>query len=44
VRFLFAKVPGEFDVARFEQGIVKGEGTLVAGVERLGELNDGRGP
>jgi hypothetical protein len=31
-------------VARFEQGIVQGEGTVLAGVERFGELHDGRGP
>jgi hypothetical protein len=31
-------------VARFEQGSVKGEGAVLAGVERLGELHDGGGP
>jgi hypothetical protein len=35
---------GQFGVARFEQGIVKGEGAVLASVERLGELHDGRGP
>ena len=43
VRLLFAKMFGQFGVARFEQGIVKGEGTVLAGVERFGELHDGRG-
>jgi hypothetical protein len=28
-------------VARFEQGIVKGEGAVLAFVERVGELHDG---
>jgi hypothetical protein len=28
-------------VARFEQRVVQGEGAVLAGVERLGELHDG---
>ena len=41
---LLAKVLGQLGVACFEQGIVKGEGAVLAGVERLGELHDGRAP
>jgi hypothetical protein len=43
VRLLFAKVLGQLGVARFKQGIVKGEGTVLASVQRLGELDDGLG-
>jgi hypothetical protein len=38
VRYLFAEVPGQLGVPRFEQRIVKGEGTVLAGVKRLGEF------
>jgi hypothetical protein len=31
-------------VARFEQRIMKGEAAVLAVVERLGKLHDGRGP
>ena len=44
VRLLFAEVLRQLSVTRFEQGIVKGEGAVLASVERLGELHDGRGP
>jgi hypothetical protein len=33
---LLPEVLGQFGVARFEQGIVKGEGAVLSGVERLG--------
>jgi hypothetical protein len=44
MRFLLAKVLGQLGVAGFEQGIVKSEGAVLAGVERLGEKHDVRGP
>jgi hypothetical protein len=44
VRFPFAEVLGQLGVARFEQRVVKGEGAVLAGLERLGELHDRRGP
>jgi hypothetical protein len=44
MRLLLREVLRQLGVARFEQGIVKGEGTVLAGIERLGELHAGRGP
>jgi hypothetical protein len=41
---LSLKVLGQLGVTCFEQGVVKGEAAILAGVERLGELHDGRGP
>src|SRR5262249_1622322 len=40
---LLQEVLGRLSVARFEQRIVQGEGAVLAGVERLRELYDGRG-
>jgi hypothetical protein len=44
MQLLFAKVLSQLGVARFEQGIVKGEGAVLAVVERFSELHDGGRP
>jgi hypothetical protein len=38
VRLLFVKMLGQLSVTGFQQGIVKGEGAVLASVERLREL------
>jgi hypothetical protein len=41
---LFLKMLGQLRMAGFEQGMVEGEGAILAVVKSLGKLDDGRGP